>query len=41
MPFPSFKYGPGSSSRSHTADEYVLLSEICDAVEKYCKLLMP
>ena len=41
MSFPSFKYGPGSSSRSHTADEYVLLSEICDAVEKYCKLLMP
>lgn len=41
MSFPSFKYGPGSSSRSHTADEFILLSEIRDAVEKYCKLLMP
>lgn len=28
MPFPSLKMGPGQSSRSHTADEYVLLSEI-------------
>ena len=41
MPFPSFKYGPGSSSRSHTADEFICLSEIRDAVEKYCHLLMP
>ncbi len=24
MPFPSLKMGPGESSRSHTADEYVL-----------------
>lgn len=32
---PSLKMGPGESSRSHTADEYVLESEIADAVKKY------
>lgn len=37
--FPSLKIGPGQSSRSHSADEYVLLSEIHDAVEKYQKLI--
>ncbi len=29
------KMGPGDSSRSHHADEYILCNEICDAVEKY------
>jgi acetylornithine deacetylase len=37
--FPTLKIGPGDSSRSHTADEYIHLSEIRDAVDKYCKLL--
>lgn len=37
--FPSLKIGPGQSSRSHSADEFVLLSEIHDAVEKYSKLI--
>lgn len=32
---PSLKMGPGLSSRSHSADEYVLESEITDAIEKY------
>lgn len=39
MKFPSVKLGPGDSSRSHTADEYVLLSEIEGAVNTYIKLL--
>ena len=37
--FPSLKLGPGQSSRSHTADEYVLISEIDDAIKKYILLL--
>jgi len=39
MSFPSFKLGPGQSSRSHSADEYICLSEITDAIEKYMALL--
>lgn len=39
MPFPSFKLGPGESARSHSADEFICLSEIEDAVEKYTQLL--
>jgi acetylornithine deacetylase len=39
MPFPSVKIGPGDSSRSHTADEYILLSEIRESIEYYVKLL--
>jgi len=39
MSFPSLKMGPGNSSRSHTADEYVLLSEIGEAIEIYIQLL--
>ena len=39
MPWPSLKLGPGESSRSHTADEYICLSEIADAIEKYLWLL--
>ena len=41
MPFPSLKMGPGQSSRSHTADEYIEVSEIRDAIEKYCRILDP
>ncbi|MCC8070573.1 MAG: M20/M25/M40 family metallo-hydrolase [Bacteroidales bacterium] len=36
---PSLKIGPGESSRSHTADEYILLSEIADALAFYPRLL--
>lgn len=39
MTFPSVKIGPGASSRSHTADEYILLSEIEKAIEIYVELL--
>lgn len=39
MPFPSLKLGPGESSRSHSADEFIRISEIRDAISTYVKLL--
>ena len=39
MPFPSFKLGPGDSARSHSADEFICLSEIEQAIATYVKLL--
>jgi len=39
MPFPSMKLGPGESSRSHSADEFICISEIANAIEAYCHLL--
>ena len=39
MPFPSFKLGPGESSRSHSADEFIKISEIQQAIETYVYLL--
>ena len=39
MPFSSFKLGPGESSRSHSADEFIRISEIADAIAKYKELL--
>ena len=39
MHFPSFKLGPGESSRSHSADEFIRISEIRDAIAKYETLL--
>lgn len=36
---PSLKMGPGESSRSHSADEYVALSEISDAIDTYVQLI--
>ncbi len=39
MPFPSVKIGPGHSARSHTADEYILLSEVREAIDTYVRLL--
>ena len=39
MPFPSLKLGPGESSRSHSADEYICISEIRNAIELYVTLL--
>jgi len=36
---PSFKLGPGKSSRSHTADEFIYISELEQAVPEYLKLL--
>ena len=40
MPFLSMKLGPGDSARSHTADEYICISEIEKAIETYCTLLI-
>lgn len=39
MSFPSFKLGPGDSARSHTADEFIRISEIADAISFYERLL--
>lgn len=37
--FPTLKIGPGESSRSHTADEYIRPQEIADGVDTYVRLL--
>ncbi|MGN0282137.1 MAG: M20 family metallo-hydrolase [Prevotella sp.] len=39
MPWPSMKLGPGDSSRSHTADEYICYSEIRQAIKTYLKII--
>ena len=39
MRFPSVKIGPGKSSRSHTANEYIRVSEIEEAIGMYIKIL--
>ena len=39
MPFRSFKLGPGESSRSHSADEFIRISEIEHAIETYISLM--
>lgn len=39
MKFPSLKMGPGNSSRSHTADEYIEIKEIREAIQTYFELL--
>lgn len=39
MPFPSLKLGPGESSRSHAADEFIRISEILQAIDTYVSLL--
>jgi len=39
MPFPSLKIGPGDSARSHTADEYIRLSEIRAGIDLYIQLI--
>ncbi len=36
---PALKIGPGESSRSHTANEYILISEIRRSMELYAQLL--
>lgn len=40
MPFPSLKMGPGESSRSHKADEYILLDELEEGDRVYEAFLM-
>lgn len=39
MPWPSFKLGPGHSSRSHSADEFIRIDEIRRAINLYLALL--
>lgn len=39
MPFPSFKLGPGDSARSHSADEFIKVEEIRQAITTYLTLL--
>lgn len=36
---PSLKLGPGDSTRSHSADEFIYVNEIEEGIEKYIKLL--
>lgn len=39
MPWESLKLGPGESSRSHSADEFIRISEIEDAIKTYVGLV--
>lgn len=39
MPFTTVKIGPGDSARSHTANEFIFLSEIENGVNDYIKIL--
>jgi acetylornithine deacetylase len=39
MPYPSVKIGPGDSSRSHTANEFIYPGEIKNGIESYIGLL--
>lgn len=39
MPFETLKMGPGESARSHTLDEYILVSEIRAGIQDYITLL--
>lgn len=36
---PSLKLGPGDSTRSHSADEFIFVAEIEEGIEKYIQLL--
>jgi acetylornithine deacetylase len=39
MPFETLKMGPGESARSHTPDEFILISEIKAGIRDYIELL--
>jgi acetylornithine deacetylase len=39
LSFPTIKLGPGDSARSHTAEEYIELSEIEEGIRKYIELV--
>lgn len=39
MDFPSLKIGPGDSARSHSADEFIYVSEIKEGIKTYIQLL--
>jgi acetylornithine deacetylase len=40
LPVPALKMGPGDSARSHSADEFVYLHEIEDAIHTYIRFLL-
>jgi acetylornithine deacetylase len=39
MPFPTVKVGPGDSARSHSADEFVYLSQLENGFKRYIKII--
>ncbi len=39
IPYPSVKIGPGDSTRSHTADEFIYIEEIHAGIDLYTKLI--
>jgi len=39
MRFPTIKFGPGDSHRSHTADEFIYIDEIHKGIETYIDFL--
>ena len=39
MPWQSLKLGPGDSARSHTADEFIYMREIREAIYVYIRVL--
>jgi len=39
IPYPTVKMGPGDSVRSHTAEEYILSTEIETAIQGYVKMV--
>lgn len=39
MPWPSLKMGPGDSARSHSADEFIYVEEVYEAIELYITIL--
>ncbi|MDR0733461.1 MAG: M20 family metallo-hydrolase [Dysgonamonadaceae bacterium] len=41
MDFPALKIGPGQSSRSHAADEFIELAEIREGIDLYVRLILP
>lgn len=41
MNFPTLKFGPGDSARSHSADEFIWIHEIGEGIEMYIQLIDP
>lgn len=41
IPVPSVKIGPGDSARSHSANEYIGVSELAQGIQTYINLLTP
>jgi acetylornithine deacetylase len=39
MPFPTLKFGPGDSARSHSADEFIWIHEVGEGIDMYIQLI--